>query len=132
MPKIPKIPKIIVSTLSAAILSGFSGLAMIPARLAAQGTSASTATSFAMAAVVDERYGWKGGVPAYLAAGLIGFSEIDQQRHTVSDVVFGAALGYVIGKSIAASRYRPDSPFKLVPFIDTYTGSQGIAFERRY
>jgi hypothetical protein len=48
MPKIPSISKIstiIVSTLSAAILPGLSGLAMIPARLTAQGTSASSATT---------------------------------------------------------------------------------------
>ena len=59
--------------------------------------SEQTATSFTMAAAVDEAFGWKGGLPAYLVAGLIGWSEIDQDRHTVSDVVFGAALGFVVG-----------------------------------
>jgi hypothetical protein len=44
MPKIPEIPKIFVSMLGAAILSG---LALVPARLAAQTTSASTATTTA-------------------------------------------------------------------------------------
>ena len=94
--------------------------------------STPVATSFALAAVIDERFGWKGGVPAYLAAGLIGWSEIDQNQHRVSDVVFGAALGYVIGKSLGSLHYRPDSPCKLVPFIDARSGTQGIGFERRY
>jgi|GEM_PF-6185565 membrane-associated phospholipid phosphatase len=91
-----------------------------------------TAASFALAAVIDEKYGWKGGVPAYCVAGLIGWSEVDQNHHTVSDVAFGAALGYIIGKSIGALHYRPDSPVRLIPFVDTNSGSQGMAFEMRY
>ena len=94
--------------------------------------STPVATSFALAAVIDERYGWRGGAPAYLAAGLIGWAEIDQNQHRVSDVVFGAALGYVIGKSLGSLHYRPNSPCKLVPFIDAVTGTQGVCFERRY
>ncbi len=94
--------------------------------------SESTAASFAFAAVIDERYGWKGGVPAYLLAGLIGFSEVDQDHHTISDVVFGAALGYAIGKSVGALRYRPEAPFKLVPLVDLFSGTQGMAIEFRY
>jgi hypothetical protein len=94
--------------------------------------SEATAGSFALAAVVDERYGWTVGMPAYLVSGLIGWSEIDQNHNRVSDVVFGAALGYVIGKSIGASRYRPNDPFKLVPIVDGATGTQGMGFEYRY
>jgi hypothetical protein len=92
------------------------------------------ATGFALAAVIDERYGWRGGVPAYLTAGLIGWSEIDQNQHKVSEVVFGAALGYAIGKSLGSLHYRPGSgsPFKLVPFFDAWNGAQGIGVERRY
>ena len=94
--------------------------------------SAPAATSFALAAVIDERYGWRGGVPAYITAGLIGWSEIDQNQRQVSDVVFGAALGYAIGKSIASMRYHPNNQFKLVPFVDIWGRSQGIGFERRF
>ena len=94
--------------------------------------STPVATGFALAAVFDERFGWKAGIPAYLTAGLIGWSEVEQGQHKVSDVVFGAALGYVIGKSLGALHYRPDSPCKLVPFVDVSSGTQGIGFERRY
>lgn len=94
--------------------------------------STSSATSFALAAVIDERYGWPGAIPAYLAAGLVGWSEIDQSQSRLSDVVFGAALGYVIGKSLGSMHYRPDSPTKLVPFVDPVSGTQGLGFERRF
>ncbi len=89
-------------------------------------------TSFALAAVVEEKFGWKAGVPAYVGAGLIGWAGIDQQQHRVSDVVFGAALGYAIGKSIGALHYRPDARFKLIPFVDTFSGAQGWQFERQF
>ena len=89
-------------------------------------------TSFALAAVVEEKFGWKAGVPAYIGAGLIGWAGIDQQQHRVSDVVFGAALGYAIGKSIGALHYRPDARFKLIPFVDTISGAQGLQVERKF
>jgi membrane-associated phospholipid phosphatase len=91
--------------------------------------SAQTATTFALAAVIDEAYGWQAGLPAYLFAGVIGWAEVDQNQHTVSEVFFGAALGFVIGKSIGAMHYRPDAPCKLVPLVDPGTGSQGLGVE---
>jgi membrane-associated phospholipid phosphatase len=91
-----------------------------------------TSTSFALAAVVDERYGWQAGIPCYIGAGLIGYAGIDQQQHHVSDVAFGAALGYAIGKSIGALHYRPDAKFKLIPFVDMRTGAQGMQIERQF
>jgi|GEM_PF-6805403 len=94
--------------------------------------SEQSATSFAMAAVADTKYGWKVGVPAYLAAGLISWGEVDQHRHTVSDVFFGAALGYAIGKTFAARQYNPQAQWKLVPLVDPLTSSQGMGFEYRY
>jgi hypothetical protein len=94
--------------------------------------SEQTATTFALAAVIDEACGWKFGLPSYLFASLIGWSEVDQNQHHVSDVVFGAAMGFVIGKSIGALHYRPDAPYKLVPLIDTYYGTQGLGIEFLY
>lgn len=94
--------------------------------------SEQTATSFALAAVVDEAFGWRCGLPAYLFAGVIAWAEVDQNQHNVSDVVFGAALGFAIGKSIGALHYRPDAPYRLVPFVDAYTRAQGLGIEFLY
>ena len=94
--------------------------------------SEQTATTFALAAVVDEAFGWKGGLPAYAFASVIAWAEVDQNQHKVSEVVFGAALGFVIGKSIGALHYRPDAPWKLIPLIDTYSGTQGLGIEFAY
>lgn len=91
-----------------------------------------TASSFTIAAVIDEYYGPKAGVPAYLMAGLIGWSRIDERDHDVSDVVFGAALGYVVGKSVAGRHLYGDSRVRLLPYFHPLDGSAGMMLETRY
>ncbi len=51
--------------------------------------------SFATAAVLNEFYGPTIGVPAYLLAGFVGLSRIEDDKHYAADVVGGAALGTV-------------------------------------
>ncbi|QDU40402.1 PAP2 superfamily protein [Maioricimonas rarisocia] len=75
------------------------------------------ASTFAIAATVEEYYGWKAGLPAYTLAGLIGYSRIDERDHDLSDVVFGAGLGWIIGKAVAGKHLDGDGRVRLVPFI---------------
>ena len=88
-----------------------------------------TSSSFALAAVADEYYGTGVGIPAYLAAGLIGWSRIDERDHDLSDVVFGAALGFVIGKAVAGRHLRGDTRVKILPFVDPNDGGCGVLFD---
>ncbi|MDA1013677.1 MAG: phosphatase PAP2 family protein [Planctomycetota bacterium] len=91
-----------------------------------------TASSFTMAAVADEYYGPRVGIPAYVVAGLIGWSRIDERDHDLSDVVFGAALGFVIGKAVAGRHLRGDSRVKILPFVDPIQGGGGVLFDFEY
>ncbi|MHC4719728.1 MAG: phosphatase PAP2 family protein [Planctomycetota bacterium] len=61
--------------------------------------SGHTSSSFTVASVLDEFYGPKVGIPAYMLAGLVGYRMMDEGDHWASDVVFGAALGWVVGQS---------------------------------
>lgn len=65
--------------------------------------SGHTSSSFAVAACLDEMYGPEVGVPAYIAAGTVGWRMMQAGDHWGSDVLFGAVLGYVTGKTIAGS-----------------------------
>jgi membrane-associated phospholipid phosphatase len=69
--------------------------------------SGHTSNSFALAAVAERHYGWKLGVPAYLVAGLVGASRIQQEKHHLSDVVAGATLGYIVGRAVVRVNSRP-------------------------
>jgi membrane-associated phospholipid phosphatase len=91
-----------------------------------------TASTFAIAAVLDEYYGSQVGLPAYVLATAVGFSRIDDQDHDLSDVVFGAALGYVIGKTVASRHLCDESNLQLSPYVHPTDGTPGIAIETKF
>jgi len=62
--------------------------------------SGHASASFATAMVLQEHYGWKVGLPAFLAAGYTGASRITDNQHWASDVVFGAFLGMASGRVV--------------------------------
>jgi len=88
-----------------------------------------TASTFAIAAVLEEYYGCKIGLPAYLLAGAVGFSRIDEQDHDLSDVFFGGALGFVVGKAVAGRHLCGNSKIQLVPYCHPTDGSPGVGGE---
>jgi membrane-associated phospholipid phosphatase len=68
--------------------------------------SGHTSNAFALAAVAERHYGWKLGVPAYLLAGLVGASRLNEDKHWLSDVMAGATLGYVVGRTVVRVNSR--------------------------
>jgi len=69
--------------------------------------SGHTSNAFALATVAERHYGWKVGLPAYLLAGAIGASRMKQDAHYFSDVVAGATLGYIVGRTVVRVNSRP-------------------------
>ena len=62
--------------------------------------SGHSATTFAAATVLQQPLGYKAGIPTYLIASYVAASRLHDNRHWASDVVFGAATGIVIGRSV--------------------------------
>ena len=62
--------------------------------------SGHTSTAFAWATVAQKHYGWKAGVPSFLAASAIGISRIERDKHHLSDVLAGATLGTLVGRTV--------------------------------
>lgn len=58
---------------------------------------ASSTTAFAT--VLAHHYP-KAAIPAYLVAALTGFSRLEKNKHWLSDVVAGHAIGYLIGSTV--------------------------------
>lgn len=50
------------------------------------------------ASFLQDRYGWKYGVPAYLAAGYVAWVRVDTNHHRWRDVAAGAAVSFTISK----------------------------------
>ncbi len=62
--------------------------------------SGHAAESFAAASVLGSQFGWRAGAPAYLTAGLVGYSRLQSNKHWLSDVVAGAGLGILAGRAV--------------------------------
>jgi membrane-associated phospholipid phosphatase len=85
--------------------------------------SGHTSTSFASATVLQRHFGWKAGIPAYAVATYVAASRIEEKRHFLSDVAFGAAIGIVAGRTVTIG--RGDARFALAPM--PVAGGGGIS-----
>ena len=66
--------------------------------------SGHTASSFATASVLHSHFGWKAAVPAYAMATWVAASRVQMKRHHVSDVIVGASVGLLVGRSVTFGR----------------------------
>jgi len=83
--------------------------------------SGHTASSFCVASVLDEFYGPKVGIPAYILAGFVGYRMMDSGDHWASDVLFGGVLGYVVGHAVAGKDKKLEvAGFEILPLISPY------------
>jgi len=68
--------------------------------------SGHTTVSFASATVLQQHLGWRMGAPAYALATYVALSRVQMQRHYLSDVAFGAALGIAAGRTVTLGREK--------------------------
>jgi membrane-associated phospholipid phosphatase len=61
--------------------------------------SGHASATFATATVLQRHLGWRAAVPTYTLATYVAMSRLQENRHFLSDVVFGAALGVVAGRT---------------------------------
>ena len=77
--------------------------------------SGHTAGGFAAAAVLGQHYGWKASIPAYVGAIYIAAARVDGNKHYLSDVVFGAAMGLAGTRTVVLKPGRYGA--RLVPAV---------------
>ena len=90
-----------------------------------------TQTAFSIATVLAEVYGNNPYVPpiAYGLATLTGLSRIYDDKHWASDVFFGAAIGYFVGKAVVSYHtVRSDTAVKILPTVS----KQGFGLMAEY
>jgi hypothetical protein len=62
--------------------------------------SGHSAITFATATVIERHLGWRKSVLAYGIASYVALSRIHDDKHYLSDVVFGAAVGAIAGRTV--------------------------------
>lgn len=76
--------------------------------------SGHAAETFAFATALERHLGWKGAVPAYLTSTYVAMSRLHDNRHWLSDVVFGSAVGIIAGRTVTRHG-RSQWDYALVP-----------------
>lgn len=87
--------------------------------------SGHSADTFAFATAIERHFGWRGAVPAYAFSSYVAMSRLHENVHYVSDVVFGAAVGIIAGRTV--TRPGHGIPFAVAPV----PGGAAIVFVRR-
>jgi membrane-associated phospholipid phosphatase len=62
--------------------------------------SGHAADTFAFATAIERHYSWKFAGPAYAFASYVAISRLHDNRHYLSDVVAGAAVGVIAGRTV--------------------------------
>lgn len=94
--------------------------------------SGHTTQAWAMAAVFAKYYDPPVPMVAYTYATLMGLSRIYSDKHFSSDVLAGAVLGYLIGKSISHIHEEYASRVSIAPFILESNRGRGIGFAYKF
>ena len=87
-------------------------------------------SSVCFASVMHEYYGWQVGVPLYLLSGYVGASRLQDREHDLSDLVFGATLGWVVGHSVARGELPQVAGFQILPYADR--GAGGVMLVKQW
>ena len=78
------------------------------------------------ATFLGERYGWKWGTPAYIAAGYVAYVRVDEDHHHWRDVLVASAVAY----GVALVTVTPENATCLAPVVGP--DFLGLRFERSF
>jgi hypothetical protein len=69
--------------------------------------SGHAADTFAFATALERHLGWRYAAPAYAFASYVAISRMPANRHWFSDVMFGAAVGIISGRTVTSQEAAP-------------------------
>ncbi|MFZ4106344.1 phosphatase PAP2 family protein [Flavobacterium sp.] len=90
--------------------------------------SGHTTSSFSGAAFIQQRYGWKYGLPSYVLASYVGYTRVQAHKHYPWDVLGGAIIG--IGTSYLF--IKPYSKKKVDVSLNRINGGYTIGLNYSY
>jgi membrane-associated phospholipid phosphatase len=70
--------------------------------------------TFAVATALERHLGWKGAVPGYMFASYVAISRLHDNRHFLSDVVFGSTVGIISGRTV--TRHGREFPVAVIMY----------------
>jgi membrane-associated phospholipid phosphatase len=73
--------------------------------------------AFSWCTVLERHYGPKVGIPAYTLASAIAVSRLAHRKHYLSDIVAGATIGHLVGRTVARYNSRPAAGVPAKPVV---------------
>jgi hypothetical protein len=89
--------------------------------------SGHTASAAATASVLQRHFGWKVGAPAYAFAGYVAASRMSADKHHLSDVLMGAAIGVAAGRTVTMGLAGKTFDVGVAPTV----GGAAVTFTKR-
>ncbi len=89
--------------------------------------SGHTASAFAAATVLQRDFGWKVGIPAYAVGGYVAAARMQSNKHYLSDVIIGAAIGVSAGRAVTVGSGRMRFDVGVAPT----NGGAALMFTKR-
>jgi membrane-associated phospholipid phosphatase len=77
--------------------------------------SGHAADTFAFATALERHLNWRYSVPAYVFASYVAMSRLPADRHWLSDVVFGSAVGIIAGRTVTS--HEAERPYPVAVTI---------------
>ena len=93
--------------------------------------SGHSSAAFTAATIVEHHYGRMASVAAYATASFVAASRLDANKHYLSDVVAGAAVGYVVGRTVVRRRAESRS-ITWNPIVSTGSRSLGAVLSWQF
>ena len=93
--------------------------------------SGHTSTAFTAATVFGHHYGPAGAMVGYAAAGFVAATRMDASKHHLSDVVAGATIGYIVGRTVTRGQERRSRRLAWMPLVSPGTRTVGLAVSWR-
>ena len=91
--------------------------------------SGHTAMAFGSAGLIQRRYGWRPGIPAYLVAAYVGWLRVETDDHDTADVAGGAAVG-IISSYLLTRQF--DDAVRVSAWSDGKAAGLQIRFSGKY
>jgi hypothetical protein len=91
--------------------------------------SGHASVTFATAAVLWRHLGWKAAVPTYTVASYVALSRLHDNRHYLSDVIFGAAIGVAVGHTVTMHTLHGHEKWAIAP-MPIPGGGMGVMVTR--
>jgi membrane-associated phospholipid phosphatase len=75
--------------------------------------SGHAADTFAFATALERHLNWRFSVPAYIFSSYVAMSRLPANRHWLSDVVFGSAVGIIAGRTVTSNESERPYPVAI-------------------